>query len=236
MPGILCLVGAGEFLPAMADLDRQLLAATGRARPRVVVIPTASWPDGEPVFRRWADMGVEHFEALGAEVEPVLARHRDDALDPAYAQAVGEADVVYLSGGRPDHLRSALRGTPLGRALCEAHVRGAVVAGCSAGAMILAHRLLRFGRRRPPLLARWDDALGLAPCVAVLPHYDRWPEVGTLLLALQSRRGVLLGIDEETAVVGRDGVWQVHGRGRATVWRGRHRRRYRAGESFALGS
>ena len=50
------------------------------------------------------------------------------------------------------------------------------------------------------------------------------------LVALQSPRGsVVLGIDEETAVVGRDGSWQVHGRSRVTVWRGRHRERYRAG-------
>jgi cyanophycinase-like exopeptidase len=44
----------------------------------------------------------------------------------------------------------------------------------------------------------------------------------------------VLGIDEETAVVGRDGAWQVHGRSRVTVWRGRHRDRYRTGETFSL--
>ena len=44
----------------------------------------------------------------------------------------------------------------------------------------------------------------------------------------------MLGIDEETALVGRDGVWQVHGRGRVTVWRGRHRERLRAGETLRL--
>jgi cyanophycinase-like exopeptidase len=45
---------------------------------------------------------------------------------------------------------------------------------------------------------------------------------------------LVLGIDEETALVGRDGTWQVHGRGRVTVWRGRHRERLRAGESLRL--
>ena len=55
------------------------------------------------------------------------------------------------------------------------------------------------------------------------------------LIALQAPRGsVVLGIDEETAVVGRDGSWQVHGRSRVTVWRGRHRERYRAGDTFRL--
>jgi hypothetical protein len=37
-----------------------------------------------------------------------------------------------------------------------------------------------------------------------------------------------------TALVGRDGVWQVHGRSRVTVWHGRRRDRYRAGDTFTL--
>ena len=51
----------------MAEFDAGLLAATGRSRPRVVILPTAAAPDGEATFRRWADMGVVHFSALGAE-------------------------------------------------------------------------------------------------------------------------------------------------------------------------
>ena len=79
MSGAIALVGSGEFTPAMVEVDRGLLAATGRHRARVVILPTASWPDGEAVFLRWAAMGVEHFEGLGAEVEVVLVRERKDA-------------------------------------------------------------------------------------------------------------------------------------------------------------
>src|SRR3712207_2091292 len=127
----IALVGAGEFLPAMAEFDAGLLAATGSARPRVVILPTASWPDGDAVFRRWAALGVEHFSALGAEVEPVLVRDRRDADDPAHAQAVGEADLVYLSGGRHEHLRRAIESSRVGRALWEASRAGSILAGCS---------------------------------------------------------------------------------------------------------
>jgi len=99
MPGPVALVGAGEFLPVMSAFDAEMLALTGRSRPRVVILPTASYPDGETVFQRWATMGVEHFSQLGAEVEPALVRDRAGADDPAAAQAIGEAGVVYLSGG-----------------------------------------------------------------------------------------------------------------------------------------
>lgn len=219
----------------MAALDRELLAAIDRARPRVVILPTASAPDGEDVFRRWAEMGAEHFAALGAEVEQVLVRTSEEGWDPAALQAIGEADLVYLSGGKPDHLRHVLMASPLGAALWTAHERGAILAGCSAGAMVLTTRQAEFRRGPLPWPLRWGTGLGLVAGVAVLPHYDAWPEPVTALMALQAPRHVaVLGIDEDTAAVGHDGAWQVHGRGRVTVWRGRHRERFRRGEVFRI--
>jgi len=175
-PGPIALVGSGEFLAAMDEVDAGLLAASGRPRPRVAVLPTASWPDGEDVFRRWASMGAEHFAALGAEVEPVLVRDRFDADEEAHVQAIGEADLIYLSGGKPGHLTTSLVGSPVGNALVAAHDRGATLVGCSAGAMALAERHWDFRRRRLFWPLRWRDALGLVPGATVIPHYDALPE------------------------------------------------------------
>lgn len=235
VPGPVALVGAGEFLPGMAAFDRDLLAAIGRARPRVVILPTAAAPDGEPTFRRWAEMGVEHFAALGAEVEPVLVRTGAEAGAEDAVQAIGEADLVYLSGGKPGHLRRVLYGSRVGAAIRDAHERGAAIVGCSAGAMVLASRQPDFRRGILPWPLRWTLGLGLVDAVAVLPHYDAWPEPIVAVMALQAPRGVaILGIDEDTAIVGRDGVWQVHGRARVTVWHGRHREHFRRGDAFRL--
>jgi cyanophycinase len=240
MPGPVALVGAGEFLAPMVEFDRGLLEATARPRPRVVILPTASSPDGEATFRTWAEMGVEHFTALGAEVEPVLVRTVAEGHDGAALQAIGEADLVYLSGGHPRHLLRVLSESPLGAAIAAAHARGAVIAGCSAGAMAIVGRTMGF-RTLPkvriplPVPIRWPAGLAIVAGVAVLPHYDAWPEPMSALVALQAPRGVIvLGIDEGTAVVGRNGAWQVHGEGRVTVWRGRHRERFRRGEAFRL--
>jgi cyanophycinase len=236
MPGPVALVGAGEFLEPMAEFDAGLLTATGRVRPRVAILPTASYPDGEEVFQRWATMGVSHFQGLGAEVEPVLVRDRAGAEDRAAAQAIDEADLIYLSGGKPSYLMDVLDGTAVGRALAIAHERGAVLAGCSAGAMVLAGHAFDFRIRLMPWPLRWRAGLGFVSDASVIPHYDLWPEPMTALIALQAPRGShVLGIDEETAVVGSGGAWQVHGRSRVTVWYGRRRERYRAGEIFRLG-
>jgi cyanophycinase len=240
VPGPVALVGAGEFLAPMAEFDRGLLESTGRSRPRVVILPTASAVDGERTFRTWAEMGVEHFSALGAEVEPVLVRTAVEGHDAAALQAIGEADLIYLSGGHPRHLLRVLQESPMGVALAQAHARGAAIAGCSAGAMAIVGRTMDF-RFLPrvkvplPFPVRWPVGLSLVEGVAVLPHYDAWPEPLSAFVALQAPRGsILLGIDEETAVIGRNGAWQVHGRGRVTVWRGRHRERFRKGDAFRL--
>jgi cyanophycinase-like exopeptidase len=220
MAGSVALVGAGEFLPVMAAVDAELLASTGRRRPRVVVLPTASWPDGEEVFLRWAALGVEHFEGLGAEVEVVLVRTRPDADDAAHAQAVGEADLIYLSGGKPDHLLRTLAGSAVWAAALAANARGSVIAGCSAGAMVLCSQQARF-RTPPHVPLGFEPGLGLVQGVAVR-------------VARAPRGTVILGIDEDTAAIGREGSWLVRGEGRVTVWRGRHRERHRDGESFRI--
>jgi cyanophycinase len=235
MVGLVALVGGGEFLPAMAEFDLGLLASTGRRRPRVAIIPTAAFAAGEDAFQRSAAMGIEHFSALGAEVEPVFVRSRAAADDPSDAQAVGEADFVYLSAGRHEHLAKVLDGSALGRAVAAAHARGAVVVGCAAGATVLAERRPEFRRRILPWPLRWKAGLAFVKGAAVIPRYDAWPEPLSALMALQAPRGsVVVGLDDGTAIVGRDGSWQVHGRARVTIWRGRRRERFRDGDAFRL--
>ncbi len=236
MGGLIALVGSGEFTPAMAEVDRGLLSATGQERPRVAIVPTASWPDGPAIFQRWADMGEAHFAGLGATPVPVLIRDRESADDEAGAALLAGCDVIYFSGGKPGHLLAALRDTATGTALRDAYARGVVIAGCSAGAMVLGGHQIRVGGRgflQPPF--GWQDALGFVAGIVVLPHYDAMPETLVVPLALAAPEGaVVVGIDEDTALVGLDGTWQVQGRGRVTLWRGSHRSRYRAGSSVSL--
>ena len=232
MTGPVALVGAGEFLASMADFDLGLLAATGRRRPRVTIVPTAAYPSGEEAFLRVAANGLEHFRRLGADVEAVEVRDRGAADDAASAQAIGEADLVYFCGGRPGYLRRALHGSAVWLAAAEAHARGAILVGSAAGAMLLGERQVDLGIRLGWPLA-WPTGLAVAEGIAILPAYDASPEPVMALLAMLAPRGMLVfGIDRETAVVGRDGAWEVHGSGRVTVWRGRRRERHRGGESF----
>ncbi len=233
MPGPVALVGSGEYLEPMADLEGALIA--GRPA-RYVQIPTAAAPEGEQVLARWLRLGAEQAERLGVEQVPVVARDRHDAEQPALADAVAGAGLIYLSGGNPGYLASSLRGTALWRAIEAAWQDGAAVAGCSAGAMALtswAPSSRAWGRSQEP-------GLGMVPQWRVIPHFDRfgaWMPAPVLRQVSRAPQGVrTVGIDEQTALVtGLDaepGAWHVAGH--RSVWLltpSGHRTRYRPREA-----
>jgi cyanophycinase-like exopeptidase len=228
--GTLALVGAGEFLDSMRQVDAALLErASGK---RVVILPTASAPDGAGVPERWAEMGVKHFNALGAQAEAVMALDRDGCHAASNVDAVRQANLVYFSGGKPDYLLSTLTGTPLWESVLSVLKKGGVLAGCSAGAMILGGWIP--GRPTPGTLSIWHPAFGFVSNAVILPHFDEIPRwVTGPLWWLRPRRSTVIGIDGGTALVGPpvggDGAWEVRGKGRAVVRGGGRRMEYRDG-------
>jgi cyanophycinase-like exopeptidase len=230
LSGPVALLGADRFVPATEPLDRELLAGTGKARPRVVLLPTGGSSERGVDWLDWTTVVMHHFEAIGAEVEPLLISDRADADDPASAQAVGEADLIMVSGARPGAVLDVLWGSRTWEAARLAHQRGAALVACLAGAMVLGDRCLEV-RRHLGWPVRWERAFGLVRGAVIAPRYDRMPEPLMAFFMLQAPADVaVLGIDERAALVGRNGAWQVRGEGRVTVWRGRRRNRHRPGD------
>ena len=130
MAGRIALVGGDEFRASCRGMDAEILAATGVATPRVVVVPTAAAMERPDLA---ASNGVQHFNALGADAAPLMVLTADDANDDALIAAADAADVIYLTGGNPAHLLAALAGSRLAAALRTALHRGAIVAGIQRG-------------------------------------------------------------------------------------------------------
>jgi cyanophycinase len=226
MSGTVALVGSGEYLPPIEDLDRVLLQRLG-APGRVAVLPTASAPDGGNVAENWQRMGVEHFTKLGANVAPVTVLTRADADSAAMAEQIAAANFVYLSGGKPRYLLETLRDTACWRAIQSVHAAGGVIAGCSAGAMALGEALFDF-----PQIWRTIPALGLASGVAVIPHFDELPGIISGRVGPASKTISTAGVEGNTAlVVSADGEWRVEGHGGVTLFvQGHGHTRYTAGQ------
>ena len=219
MNGLITLAGSGEYLPVMENVDRHLLDSlnlNGR-KPRVVCLPTAAGREGDASINRWSRMGIEHFKKLGAEVSALRIIDRTSAEDAQWESLLEEADLVYFSGGDPGYLHQIMNGSRAWRAAQRAWEGGAIYAGCSAGAMILGKRMPSFR------LAGTQEGFGLVPATFIIPHFDAIPGIWKpLVFALQKqlKKGErMLGLDENTALVGRLGSeWTVMGQGRVHVF------------------
>ena len=234
MPGPLALVGSGEYLPVMADVEAGLLS--GRP-PRYVQLPTAAAQEGPESVARWTALGAAQAERLGVGAVAVMVLDRESADDEALAALIPGAGLIYLSGGSPAYLADTLSGSLVWKAIAEEWRNGAALAGCSAGAIALTNWVPDI--RRPDAEAR--PGLGVVPNLWVLPHFDRltaWaPGMAESVAARLPDGVVLAGVEEETAMVsdGSDlGRWVVQGR--QTVWRytREDRTQYRPGDEITF--
>jgi cyanophycinase len=219
MNGLINLVGSGEYLPVMKGVDRYLLdslSLDGRP-PRVACLATAAGKEGDTSINRWLSMGVRHFSELGAKVEAVRIIDRESANDPRWAPILENADLIYFSGGDPSYLHETMKDSLGWRAAQRAWARGAIYAGCSAGAMILGKRMPSFR------LAGTHEGFGIVPATYIVPHFDAIPGVWKpLIFGLQRRLGPgerMIGVDENTALIGKlAGDWMVKGQGKVHIF------------------
>lgn len=217
----LALVGSGEYLPPMETVDRRLLDRLSAA-PRVVCLPTAAGTEGSERIAYWSQLGIDHFTRLGAAVSTVPIIDRASADDERHAATIKAANFVYLSGGRPDYLYASLAGSRAWTAICAVLERGGVLAGCSAGAMILGEKFFGF--------PGWKQGFNFLPGKTVIPHFDEIP--GALLAAMRIFGGhelTVLGIDGNTALVKSGDSYEVIGAGGVTVWNKAGKVRYTDG-------
>ncbi|MEO8105983.1 MAG: Type 1 glutamine amidotransferase-like domain-containing protein [Actinomycetes bacterium] len=236
MSGWFGLLGSGEFQEWSRGVDSWLLdRVTGDGR--VLILPTASAPEGDEVFTAWAEQGLGHFAASGIPAEVLEVRDRTDADDASMAEQVVGASLVYFSGGNPAYLAAQLRGTALWRSVLDGLDRGMGYIGCSAGMACL-------GRRAPDSSAdsfspeQWGQGLEVFPHAWLGPHWDMLdrfaPGIVDQLVRLVPADELLVGVDEQTAMVGDGDSWEVMGRGGVHVRSGDIWERYSASQEILI--
>ena len=227
MAGTIVLCGGDEFRVGCEDMDREVMRASGKDPAGVVIIPTAAVTGPAKA----ANDGVVHFGSLGGRSSQLMVLEASHANDAPFVTPVSDADVVYFTGGSPDHLLATLSGSTLLRLLTDGLEQGLVLGGSSAGAMVMGSVMRR------PSSGGWVDALGIAPNIGVLPHHERRDPVEvTAELRESAPTGVVyLGIDARTAVIGGPDNWKVSGFGKVTVYRYGDYVVYGAGEQLPPG-
>jgi cyanophycinase-like exopeptidase len=233
----IALLGAGEFDPWTASVDRWLVGRDAAPGDRVLVLPTASAAEGDDVFDMWARKGLEHYATLGIQAEVLPLKTREDAARPELVSALDDAAVAYFSGGNPAYLSSVLSGSPFWEALLAAMDRGMAYAGCSAGVACLGD-IAPDSARAEFDEELWQPGLRLFPGYWFGPHWDALdgfaPGLTDFIVSSVPEGATLVGIDENTAMIGDGSAWSVAGVGGVHVMTGRDWIHHEAGGAFEL--
>jgi cyanophycinase len=146
---------------------------------------------------------------------------RQDASDPTSLTTLKQATGIFFTGGDQLHVTSLIGGSEMDLLLHELYKKGVVIAGTSAGAAMMSGSMfVRGPAEENPRL----ENLQLGPGAEFLmgavidTHFSQRGRHGRLISAVAHYPHALgLGIDEDTALVAKDGIFEVIGRGAVTV-------------------
>jgi cyanophycinase len=231
------LLGSGEFDPWSASVDRWLVGRPASPGGPVLIFPTASAAEGDDVFDMWASKGLAHYRGLGLDAHVVPLKTREDALDPGVVADVAGASAVYFSGGNPAYLAATLQRTPVWEAILAAMDGGTAYAGCSAGVACLGD-IAPDSSRQELDRELFRDGLRLFPGTWFGPHWDALdgfaPGLTDFIVSEVPEGARLIGIDENTAMVGDGVTWETAGVGAVHVMLGEDWTHHESGEGFEL--
>ena len=234
MTGYILLEGGAEFGGKMSEPDLRAIELAGGSDALICIIPTAAAPDNNS--QRAGNNGVRWFKSLGARrVESLPLIDKASANDPGIANTIRQSRLLYMLGGFTGYLGETLANSAAWQAMLQAYESGAVIAGSSAGAMVLCQYYY------DPAKARVVQGLGLVPNSCVLPHHNTFGKGWAKLLGIHLPGAVLIGIDERTGMIddsdgGRIVGWRVYGEGSVTLYRRGQPAEYTTGQSFNIDS
>ena len=221
------LEGGAEFGGEMAAPDRRALELAGGPDVPVSIIPTAAAPVNN--HRRAGENGKRWFQSLGATHVVVLPLiDRASANDPAVVDTLKKSRMIYLLGGSPHYLGQTLLQSDAWQAMVAARETGAVIAGSSAGAMVLCENYY------DPGAGEVFEGLGLVRGTCVIPHHNTSGKNWARSLRRLLPDTILIGIDEQTGMIndGPRNRWQVYGKGVVTLYQHKMMQLFKPGMPF----
>ena len=227
--GYILLEGGAEFGGRMRDPDLKAIELAGGFNAPICIIPTAAAPDNN--HQRAGNNGVRWFQSLGAkDVISLPLIDKPSANSSEITNILRDAKLIYLLGGFTHYLGQTLKDSLAWQVALEAYRNGAVIAGSSAGAMVMCQFYF------DPSSGKVVDGLNLVPNSLVLPHHNTFGKSWAPKLAKQIPAVTLIGIDEQTGMIdnGAHNSWNVYGAGSVTLYRKGGVEAFSSGETFSL--
>ena len=225
--GILLLEGGCEFQGKMEEPDRKALVLAGGINAKVVIIPTAAAPDNNS--KRAGNIAIKWFRTLGArDIFSLPIIDKKSADDPGLSGELDDANLIFILGGFPGYLEHTLKKSRCLNALLNAYDKGAVLAGSSAGAMVLCEWYF------DPKVKEIKKGFGILKGTILIPHHNTFGHSwhSAYFDTISDIR--CIGIDEQTGMINQDGNhrWAVFGKGKVTLYFKSSVVTYDAGQTF----
>jgi cyanophycinase len=225
--GVLLLEGGCEFQGKMEEPDRKALVLAGGKNAKVVIIPTAAAPDNNS--KRAGNIAMKWFRTLGArDIFSLPIIDKKSADDPELSAKLDGANLIYILGGFPGYLDHTLKESRCLNALLDAYDKGAVLAGSSAGAMVLCDWYF------DPRVKEIKKGFGILKDTILIPHHNTFGHSwhSAYFDTISDIR--CIGIDEQTGMMNQAErhQWTVYGKGGVTVYLKTSTASYTSGQTF----
>lgn len=196
-------IGGGEigrpgYPVETTDIDKQIIALSGKDRPNVLFLPTASG-DNEG----YSEVFAQHYgERLGCNVS-VLNLYSKPPSE-FIERAINGADIIYVGGGNTLKMMTLWRRIGVDQLLAKASERGAILCGLSAGAICWFKGGLSDSRSFTSGGSVWNyiNVRGLnLEDILICPHYDvELQRPLALKRSLKGTRSVAIALDNCAAI------------------------------------
>ena len=196
--GHIIAIGGGGFgrNPNHRKIEKYILELTGKERPNVVFLPTASAENQDYIIKFY-----KCFTKMNCEPSHVTFFQRTPRLD----SIINKADVIYVGGGNTKSMLAVWQEWKLDKLLLKAYNNGKILCGVSAGAICWFEQ---------GITDSWASNLNVMDCLGFLPemacpHYqeekDRKPDVHKMLK--QGKCGPGWAIDGGAAIHFKNGKY-----------------------------
>lgn len=215
--GELLIIGGAEDKCLEGEVLNKFVELAKRTAGGIGILPTASEiPDevSKEYIRIFKDLGVNRVEVLQVD-------SRKDAEEPAVCEQLASFSAVFITGGNQSRLSKLIGDSKLHMTLSKSWKNGMVLAGTSAGASIMGKQMIIAADTKlndEKLKVEIGKGFGFLDGLLIDQHFSQRGRFDRLLSAIAENKEIMgIGIDENTAIIVRNGQFEVYGQNQVLV-------------------
>jgi cyanophycinase len=218
--GELLIIGGAEKKCPQGEVLNKFVELASKQKGGIGILPTASQiPDevSAEYIRTFKELGIDKVDVLDV-------RSREDAEKAEFADRLSSLAAVFITGGDQSRLSDFIGKSKFHEALMNRWKSGMVLGGTSAGASIMAKHMIIASDMKlddDKLKVKLGYGFGFLDHLLIDQHFSQRGRFDRLLSAIAENKQLIgIGIDENTAILVKDGRFEVFGQHQVLVMDG----------------